>query len=328
MALEEATVKAQQSEVAAGTVSDEEEGKKAKPLGTCRLYHADCLGLGGLKNLADASVNLVLTDPPYFIDGMDDAWSPEKLKQKVEKAGAIGGLPVGMKFDPRQGRRLEAFIYEVATELLRVLVAGGFLLACMQPRLYHRMATAVENAGFEVRDLLMWEHGGGQGKAFTMNHFVEKMDLTREEKDALIASMVGGKTPQLRPIFESILVAQKPKEGTFVENWKKWRTGLIWPDFAEGQQTTIFRYAKPNSRKKVDHLTVKPGGLMERLLRVFSIEGHTVLDPFMGSGTTGVACVNTHRNFIGFEINEKYFDLAKKRIAEAEAQQELGESPK
>jgi DNA modification methylase len=48
----------------------------------------------------------------------------------------------------------------------------------------------------------------------------------------------------------------------------------------------------------------------------------------MGSGTTGVACVNTHRNFIGFEINEKYFDLAKKRIAEAEAQQELGESPK
>ena len=231
-----------------------------------------------------------------------------------------------MKFDPRQGRRLEAFIYKVATELLRVLVAGGFLLAFMQPRLYHRMATAVENAGFEVRDLLTWEHGGGQGKAFTMNHFVERMGLTREEKDALIASLAGGKTPQLRPEFETIMLAQKSKEGTFVENWKRWGTGLIWPDFAEGQQTTVFRYGKPNSGKMVDHLTVKPGGLMERLLRVFSLEGHTVLDPFTGSGTTGVACVNMHRNFIGFEINEEYFDLAKKRIAEA--QQELGELPK
>lgn len=308
--------KAQKSVAAAWTDSDDGGARESTPLGTYRLYHADCRE--GLETLADDSVNLVLTDPPYFIDGMDDSWSPEKLQRKVERAGTIGGLPVGMKFDPDQGRRLQAFFYELATALLRVVVAGGFFLSFMQPRLYHRMAMAAELAGFEVRDLLIWEHGGGQGKAFSLTHFVEKMDVTREEKDALIASMAGGKTPQLRPKFEAILLAQKPKEGTFIENWKRWRTGLIWPDFAEGQQTTIFKYGKPNSRKTVDHPTVKPVGLMEQLLRVFSIEGHTVLDPFMGSGTTGVACVKTRRNFIGFEINGKYFDLAKKRIAEAQ----------
>ena len=291
-------------------------------MSTCTLKNIDCRE--GIKTLPDDSVNLVLMDPPYFIDKMDDLWSPEKLKQGVEKAGVVGGMPVGMAFDPRQGRRLQEFMYEVSVQLMRVLVAGGLLVSFMSPRLYHRMAVAIEDAGFEIRDQVIWLHAGGQGKAFTMNHFVEKMDLTREEKDALIASMAGGKTPQLRPMFESIAVVQKPKEGTFVENWEKWRTCLIWPDFPGGQQTPVFECPKPRSRKTIDHLTIKPVPLMERLLRVFSIEGHTVLDPFMGSGTTGVACVSTRRNFIGFEKDGEHFDLAKTRVDEA--QQMLGRS--
>jgi site-specific DNA-methyltransferase (adenine-specific) len=58
---------------------------------------------------------------------------------------------------------------------------------------------------------------------------------------------------------------------------------------------------------------------MRQLVHLFSNEGQTVLDPFMGSGTTGVACVNTGRNFIGCEIDPGYFAIAQKRIAEAEA---------
>ena len=64
------------------------------------------------------------------------------------------------------------------------------------------------------------------------------------------------------------------------------------------------------------HPTTKPVDLIEWMLSYFP-EHNTVLDPFMGSGSTGVACVNTNRNFIGIELDEEYFEIAKKRIEEA-----------
>lgn len=65
------------------------------------------------------------------------------------------------------------------------------------------------------------------------------------------------------------------------------------------------------------HPTQKPVELLEYLIKTYSNESETVLDNCMGSGSTGVACVNTNRNFIGIELNENYFDIAKKRIEEA-----------
>lgn len=73
--------------------------------------------------------------------------------------------------------------------------------------------------------------------------------------------------------------------------------------------------------KKVDgekvHPTQKPTALIEKLITDSTQPGDTVLDPMMGSGTTGVACVNTGRNFIGFELDENYFEIATRRIIEA-----------
>lgn len=73
------------------------------------------------------------------------------------------------------------------------------------------------------------------------------------------------------------------------------------------------------TRKRV-HPTQKPVGIMEWCIERNTNEGDTVLDPFMGSGTTGVACVKLNRNFIGIEINPQYFEIAQRRIAEAQAQ--------
>ena len=84
----------------------------------------------------------------------------------------------------------------------------------------------------------------------------------------------------------------------------------------------MFRFNKP--KEGVDHPSVKPTDLMERLIEVFSKRGQTVLDPFTGSGTTGIACARTGRKFVGFEIDRGYFDLAARRIAEA--RQNLGKS--
>jgi site-specific DNA-methyltransferase (adenine-specific) len=292
----------------------------ATPEGDLHLYHADCLE--GLNCLAPNSVHLCLTDPPYFLDGMGDEWSADRLKDGKEKAGVVGGMRVGMKFDRMQGIRLQQFCLRLAEKLMLVLVPGAFLIAFAQPRLYHRMSVAFEDAGFEIRDQVIWVHEGGQGKAFTMNHFVRRMPIPQEEKDALIASMEDRKTPQLRPMFESILVAQKPKEGTHVDNWIKWGTGLVQINFKKGQQSPVFRFNKP--KEGVDHPSVKPTDLMERLIEVFSKRGQTVLDPFTGSGTTGIACARKGRKFVGFEIDRGYFDLAAMRIAEA--RQNLGKS--
>ena len=78
-------------------------------------------------------------------------------------------------------------------------------------------------------------------------------------------------------------------------------------------------------QQKVEHASPKPIPLMSRIIKTATNEGDIVLDPFMGSGTTGVACVQLNRNFIGYEISPDYFKIAEKRIGEAKAQKKLGE---
>lgn len=79
------------------------------------------------------------------------------------------------------------------------------------------------------------------------------------------------------------------------------------------------------SEGKPVHSTQKPVALMEYLLRTYTHEGMTVLDNCMGSGTTGVACANTGRKFIGIEMDEKYFEIAKNRVESAYSKNELEE---
>ena len=79
---------------------------------------------------------------------------------------------------------------------------------------------------------------------------------------------------------------------------------------------TVLNYKIVSDKEKV-HPAQKPTKLIEDLILGFSNENDTILDCFMGSGSTGVACVNTNRNFIGIELDKGYFDIAEKRIEEA-----------
>ena len=83
----------------------------------------------------------------------------------------------------------------------------------------------------------------------------------------------------------------------------------------EKYPTSILKFQKPHPSISV-HRTQKPIELLEWLINTYTDEGETVLDNCMGSGSTGVACVNTNRNFIGYELDEKYFEIAEKRINE------------
>lgn len=84
-----------------------------------------------------------------------------------------------------------------------------------------------------------------------------------------------------------------------------------------GYPTSLIKFSNHYGRSEKHHPTQKPVSLMEYLIKTYTNEGDTVLDFTMGSGTTGVACMNTGRNFIGIELDPGYFEMAKKRISEA-----------
>ena len=87
--------------------------------------------------------------------------------------------------------------------------------------------------------------------------------------------------------------------------------------YEEAYPNVILKYSTRSSGSRGLHPTQKPVALMEYLIKTYTNEGDTVLDFTMGSGTTGVACVNTNRNFIGIELDENYFNIAESRINQA-----------
>ena len=194
---------------------------------------------------------------------------------------------------------------------------GAFGVFFSQPRLSHRMAIALEDAGFHIRDLWAWQFTKkAQFKAFTMNHFIAKMPIDQQEKDALVALLQNRKTPQLRPQFETMIFIQKPRQGSFLDNWQAHRVGLI-----DGQESldgkapkTLMHVEKENKDKDNAHLTVKPLLLIEHLIKLLSLPEQIVLDPFLGSGTTALAACKTCRHAIGIEMNPSYVLIAQRRL--------------
>lgn len=108
---------------------------------------------------------------------------------------------------------------------------------------------------------------------------------------------------------------QKPYEE--IKNSKKVDYPSVFNLNGANSKSNVFQYAKPSSNKSV-HPTQKPTELLEDLLETFSNKGDTVLDFTMGSGSTGVACMHTNRNFVGIEKDENYFNIAKERINNAQ----------
>lgn len=97
--------------------------------------------------------------------------------------------------------------------------------------------------------------------------------------------------------------------------------------FNNDQSYDFYRkvFITPVNKREYGHPTEKPLKIILPSIAISSNEGDTILDPFMGSGTTGVACVQLNRNFIGYEISPEYFKIAEKRINEAQAQKRLGD---
>jgi site-specific DNA-methyltransferase (adenine-specific) len=296
-----------------------------------QILNADCMD--ELNKLEDNSIDCVITDPPYFIDKLDNKWSSE-VNNDV-KNSHIKHLPKGMKFDKSQVKNLYDYYLKLSKLLFKKMKPGAYFLSFSSPRLYHAIAMSCEIAGFEIRDMINWTYTQSMPKGMSISHVIEKMKLTEEEKKKLKDEYKDYKTPQIRSCFEPICVAMKPLgKLTFIQNELQFKTGLL--DFSQkvginndrvpaNIMTTEeynesydknFLVSKPSKSEKGEnnsHITVKPLSLIEHLIKLFSKKGSLVVDPFLGSGTTALACKNTERKCIGTELNTEYYKICLNR---------------
>jgi len=373
------------------------------------LHTGGCLDV--LKTLDAESIDAIVTDPPYGLAFMGKKWDYDVPSTDIWQ------------------------------ECLRVLKPGGHLLAFAGTRTQHRMAVRIEDAGFEIRDMIAWVYGSGFPKSLDVSKAIDK--AAGAERDVVGYSQgrsgpihgggqsVGSPDPitapatpgaqqwagwgtALKPALEPITLARKPLIGTVAENVLEHGTGAInvdgcripgalegdpnrfaktdggwaiaelhnapvvraegrWPanlihdgsdevtdlvgsaarffycpkaskaereagleemesiHRVNGNKWTDQDYRVTNGKRPPTaesgprtnhHPTVKPIDLMAYLCRLITPPGGTILDPFTGSGSTGVAALREGFKFIGIELNPEYAKIAQNRI-----ENELNKAP-
>ena len=328
---------------------------------TYQLHLGDCLDV--LATLPDNSVDSIVTDPPYGLSFMGKKWDYD--------------VP-------------SVAIWE---QCLRVLKPGGHLLAFAGTRTQHRMACRIEDAGFEIRDMIAWVYGSGFPKSLDVSKAIDKAAGAEREvvgykkqgprsmfdggkplPATLPATLWSGWGTALKPALEPITMARKPLSGTVAETVLQHGTGGINVDGCRvgteirlnqsaGNKnlehrttvTTISSHNETDGRECIgrwpaniihdgsneaalalksgarffytakagkddretnnNHPTVKPTTLMAYLCRLVTPPGGTVLDPFMGSGSTGKAATVNGFRFIGIERDPEYHKIAQARIS-------------
>jgi site-specific DNA-methyltransferase (adenine-specific) len=219
------------------------------------LYAGDCIEV--MKQMPEDSVDAIVTDPPYGLEFMGKDWdaprpSWDKRGQGAERGyGGKARAPVGGFSGYMAGTPFQHWTEEWAREALRILKPGGHLLAFAGTRTYHRMASGVEDAGFEIRDCIAWMYGSGFPKSLDVSKAIDKAAGAEREQVVEYAGTSGSLsgprvnvvdagdpiTPEaskwqgwgtaLKPAFEPIVVARKPLIGTVAANVLEHGTGAL-----------------------------------------------------------------------------------------------------
>ena len=322
------------------------------------LVNGDCLE--EVQKLVDKGIQVdsIVTDPPYHLTSIVERFGKEGSAPAKDKDGAFQRQSKGFMGKEWDGGDI-AFRKETWELFMKVLKPGGHLLAFSGSRTYHRMAVAIEDAGFNIRDQIMWLYGSGFPKSHNLGD---------------------GWGTALKPAHEPIVLARKKIEGTNKQNREKygtaglnidacrvglsegddprlggkgtWKTDKMAKDVYDGGYTGVetgsselgrfpanvmhngleedwARYfycpktSKAEKGKDNSHPTVKPIKLMKYLCRLITPKGGTVLDPFMGSGSTGIAAKDEGFEFIGIEREKEYFEIAERRVSVASPLEEF-----
>lgn len=226
------------------------------------IDRCDCLD--GLKEIPDKSVDLIVTDPPYFISMGHAGSSTNARASQLTNNRTFNDLAI-----------CTPFYRALFAEYSRVLKDDGSFYFFTDWRGYAYFFPLL-NAALPVRNMIAWDKKSGPGSFYSFAH------------ELIVFGTYKSKT----------------KGGVGTNVWRM-------PAFNTG--------AKATNGEKL-HPTQKPWELIAKAIEDSTEPGAVVLDTFMGSGTTAVACLKTGRNYIGFELDEKYHAIAMQRIAETEAQ--------
>lgn len=232
------------------------------------LYNGDALAI--LRELPDASVDAVLTDPPYSSGGLHAGARRKEPAAKYQSTGTKRAYPP-MLGDLKDQRSFVMWATLWLSECWRLAKPGAPAMVFSDWRQLPAMTDAVQAAGWEWRGIVVWHKSSARPM------------LGSFKRDA-----------------EFVVHAVKAPAKTW--------TRRCFPG--------IYHYNVVATQKI--HLTSKPLPLLVDFLGI-APEGGTILDPFVGGGTTPAACIETGRRFIGVELSAEYFRLAGERIRMAEA---------
>jgi len=244
------------------------------------LMQGDCIER--MKDISDGSVDLTVTSPPYdnmrTYNGNNDLWGERVWKEVVKELFRVtkeGGVVVW--------------------------VVGDATIKGSETGTSFKQALWAVECGFKL-ETMVWEKTGSGclGSNWFYGQNFEFMFIFSKGK------------PKFNPIKDR---ENKIKTGSVKVNSQLNKEGKGKTRIIErkpyGKRNNIWRF---DTQKNSDHPAPFPENLAKDHIVSWSNEGDTILDPFMGSGTTGVACRNLNRNFIGIELDEKYFEIAKQRI--------------
>ena len=191
------------------------------------------------------------------------------------------------------------WIKKLVSKLSLVLKDGGSLFLFTSRQLNRKICNCLDELPLEEKRIIIWARKRGFNN--TRGHAL----ASGYEPIAYYVKCGGDIT------FNN----SKIKSNT---NRKEYKEGMLKDGVSLSDVWTDIPSLPHNSKEKTSHPTQKPLKLIERIIEMSTNEGDVVLDACMGSGTTAVACMNTNRNFIGFELNKEYFDIAINRIKESE----------
>ena len=283
-------------------------------IGNCTLLKGNCEEV--MEELESNSINAVVSDPPYLY-----------LKHKLD-----------IHFNEDK----------VFGEWKRLLKNNSMIAFFGRGDAFFRWNLILDKLGFKFKENAVWEKGNASNY---LNNFLRihedisfrslgNANLRKEYVDYLEYNINKNKLDRIIDIWKGLRSALNSKDKDdvikYIEtgikefNYESKRKYEITARKHQGAKrgVSLFQSVKVGKietsimrcnreQYQYQHPTQKPVVLMERIVKLVSDEHNTILDPFMGGGSTGVACINTNRKFIGIELDDEYFDTAVKRVSKA-----------